>query len=209
MFLLLSTSVFADSNENCYTSSDVERKGGLYYLAGDDAPFTGTSKCIWAGGQILQSLVEMKAGKRDGVVIKWYQNGDRWLEKNYKDGRQDGKSFVWWDTHGDQRQIRSEGNYKNGQREGKHTEWYRNGQKKSEENWKNGLLEHWSEWHENGELKSEIRYKAVEIPWGEVLSGFWPFFVLLLFALWAFFPSKENKEVEKLLRGAMEKSKKE
>ena len=46
------------------------------------------------------------------------------------------------------------------------------------------------------DLKLEIRYKAVEIPWGE----FWPIDLLLLFALWAFFPSKENKDVEKLLR---------
>ena len=38
---------------------------------------------------------------------------------------------------------------------------------------------------------------------------FWPIYLLLFITLWAFFPSKENKEVEKLLRGAMEKSKKE
>ena len=45
LFLLLSTSVLADNNDNCYTSADVKTRGGLYYLVGQDNPFTGTSRC--------------------------------------------------------------------------------------------------------------------------------------------------------------------
>lgn len=133
LFLLLSTSVFAESNESCLTSADVERKDGLYYLVGQDNPFTGTSKCVYSGGRI-ESLGEIKNGKREGKWTEWYTNGQMQSEGNYKDGKQDGK-LTGWHANG---QIRSEINFKDGKLNGKWTWWYESGQLKSEKNFKDG-----------------------------------------------------------------------
>jgi antitoxin component YwqK of YwqJK toxin-antitoxin module len=95
LFLLLSTPVLADNNENCLTSGDVEKRNGLYYLTGQDNPFTGTSKCVYSDTGQVKSLGEIWGGKRDGKYTLWYENGQKSAEGNYKDGRLDGKSAVW------------------------------------------------------------------------------------------------------------------
>ena len=49
-------------------------------------------------------------------------------------------------------------------KDGKWTEWYENGQKKSEENWKDGKREgKWTVWYENGQLMEENYYKNGEL----------------------------------------------
>ena len=55
---------------------------------------------------------------------------------------------------------KSEWQFKNGEADGLWTEWYPNGKKKSESHWKNdkqdGLR---TEWDENGKKQKEIQYK--------------------------------------------------
>ena len=87
LFLLLSTPVLADNNENCYTSADVEFRDGLFYLAGQDNPFTGTSKCVYSDTGQIKSLGEIRDGKRDGKYTWWHENGQKSSERNYKDGK--------------------------------------------------------------------------------------------------------------------------
>ena len=52
------------------------------------------------------------------------ENGQIWSEKNYKDGKRDGK-WTEWHENG---LIESEKNYKDGKEDGKWTQWYENGQ---------------------------------------------------------------------------------
>jgi hypothetical protein len=131
LFLLLSTSVLADNNENCITSTDVEKRDGLYYLAGQDTPFTGTSKCIFPGGQVL-FVVEIRDGNKHGKNTWWYENGSK----------------------------QSVSNYKNGKLNGKWTQWYENGHKQSVSYHKDGKLNgKWTKWQYNGQKQSVIKYK--------------------------------------------------
>jgi antitoxin component YwqK of YwqJK toxin-antitoxin module len=155
LFLLLSTSVLADSNENCLTSSDVEQRDGLYYLAGQDTPFTGTSKCIFAGGQI-QSLVEIRGGNKHGKYTWWYENGSKQSVSNYKNGKLNGTWTKWYENGHKQ----SVSYHKDGKLNGKWTKWYSSGKKRSVSNHKEGKLNgKRTAWHANGKKQSVTNYE--------------------------------------------------
>ena len=155
LFLFFSTSVIAESNENCLTSSGVEIRDGLYYLTGQDNPFTGTSKCVYSNTGQMQSLGEIRGGKKDGKWTEWFAGGQLQLEKSYKDGKLVG-NWTWWGVSGRKREER---NYKDDERDGKWTSWHANGQKLKEGSYKEGRLEgSYTEWHKNGQLKSEGVY---------------------------------------------------
>ncbi len=69
-------------------------------------------------------------------------------------------------------QKRSEINYKDGKLHGLKTRWYDNGQKKSELNYEDGKPHGiYTEWYENGKKKSEVYYQngkcCIVINWGE------------------------------------------
>lgn len=94
-------------------------------------------------------------------LIRWYENGKKKCEINYRNGKLHGK-WMYLFRNG---QKEWEVNYKNGKLHGKLTWWYKNGNKKWEENYKNGELHgkqiEWDEarqiileenW-ENGKLK--------------------------------------------------------
>jgi len=63
----------------------------------------------------------------------------------------------------DDGQKKEEGNYKDSEKQGLWTTWYENGQKEEEANWKDdeldGLLTYW---HENGKKEGEINFKDGE-----------------------------------------------
>ncbi|MFL2478267.1 MAG: toxin-antitoxin system YwqK family antitoxin, partial [Verrucomicrobiales bacterium] len=63
---------------------------------------------------------------QDGLEVNWYENGQKWSERNYKDGKFDGLQVAW----------------------------HENGQKLQEGNWKEDKLDGlWLRWHENGQKK--------------------------------------------------------
>ena len=60
----------------------------------------------------------------------------------------------------DDGQKKEEGNYKDSEKEGLWTKWYENGQKAQEENYKNGKLDGLSTyWYENGQKEWEANWK--------------------------------------------------
>ena len=77
------------------------------------------------------------SGKKTG------KNGD-------KDGKLDGLS-IWWTYENGQKWL--EGTYKNGKEDGSHTRWFENGQKRSKENYKDGKLVSETCWDEDGNEK--------------------------------------------------------
>jgi len=93
---------------------------------------------------------------KNGKSTLWYGDGQKKLEKNYKDNKKDGKWTVWYENG----QIKSEGNYKDDKQDGKWTWWHENGQKWSEGNYKDDKQDgKWTVWYENGQIKSEGNYK--------------------------------------------------
>ena len=142
----------------------------IIFLPNMTQPYTGDNLCKYINGQI-KSKGQIKDGKLDGKSTWWFENGQKGLEKNYKDGKLDGKSTWWYgqimlDGQLDSQimldgQLEKEKNYKNGKLDGKMSTWYKNGQIKSEINYKDGKQKDGKQtyWYESGQIKSEINYK--------------------------------------------------
>ena len=77
-----------------------------------------------------------KDGKKDGKWTYFHENGQIRLEENWKDGKKDGK-WTWYYENG---KIEYERNYKGGKGDGKWTYFHENGQIRLEENWKDGKI---------------------------------------------------------------------
>ena len=118
------------------------------------------------GGCGKEPVAEVKA-KLDGVNYKELEiRGNIFNEIAYHKGSPyTGKSFELYDNG----QKSSEENWKDGKRNGLNLGWHENGQKDSEANYKDGMtvgLEVW--WHENGQKSGELNFKD-----GEPISEKW------------------------------------
>ena len=69
--------------------------------------------------------------------VKYWDNGEKSYEWNYKDGKYDGKQYGWHEND----KKRYKGNYKDGKIDGKQYYWYDNGTKWYEDNYKDDVLE--------------------------------------------------------------------
>ena len=78
--------------------------------------------------------------------MSWYENGQKEIETNFKDGKTD-LWTVWYENG----QKKLEGNFKDGKANGLQVRWHENGQKKLEANFKDGekISEKW--WNSKGE----------------------------------------------------------
>ena len=74
-------------------------------------------------------------GQEHGLACAWYDDGQLWYEKYWKNGQQHGLARGWYESG----QLWREENWKNGQRNGLARGWYRNGQLAYENHWENGL----------------------------------------------------------------------
>ena len=73
-------------------------KGEELYAPNDQAAYTGWVKLMYPNGQIM-ILGQIKDGKQDGLVTKWYENGQKSQEENYKDYKL--MSAVGWKPNGE------------------------------------------------------------------------------------------------------------
>ena len=70
----------------------------LAYAPNEQTPYTGWAKEMHDNGKI-KYLGQFKDGKRDGLFTGWYENGQKQLEANYKDGKI--ISAVVWKPNGE------------------------------------------------------------------------------------------------------------
>lgn len=60
-------------------------RGGIKYEVGSGKPFTGKAVAYYENGQ-KRIEFEYRDGKKDGKWITWYENGKKKLEGEYRDG---------------------------------------------------------------------------------------------------------------------------
>lgn len=53
---------------------DLQERGGLYYAAAENKPFTGRAFFMYENGQ-KQSEAEFKDGEKHGTRTWWHENG--------------------------------------------------------------------------------------------------------------------------------------
>ena len=102
--------------------NELEYREGIYHLKDSDTPYTGKVYSLYENGQ-KYSEENYKDGKENGLQEGWHENGRKWSEENWKDGVEDGL----------------------------HVDWHENGQKRQETNYKDGerISEKW--WNSKGE----------------------------------------------------------
>ena len=112
--------------------------------------------------KVIKTYKESKGMLELVKAITWYENGQKWLEETYKDGKLAGKWVDWYENG----EKVSEETFKDGEEDGVSTGWYENGQKEYEGTYKDGKEDGlWTEWHDNGQKRAEFTYKD-----GEVIS---------------------------------------
>ena len=121
----------ADKGVNQYEFDNGENPNFTVFIKGSDTPYTGKVFGLdEKNGERFEFL--FKDGKRDGLSIGWYGNGQKGLEGNFKDGKRDGLRTEWYENG----QKKHEINYKDGKRDGLSIGWHENGQKLGEVNFK-------------------------------------------------------------------------
>ena len=119
-------------NPEGVNQDELEEREGISYLKGSGNPYTGKTFVLNENGQ-KKYETNYKDGKRDGLFVRWYENGER-VEANYKDGKLDGLTTTWYENG----QKAGERNYKDGKGDGLAVMWHKNGQKLRELNYKDG-----------------------------------------------------------------------
>ena len=118
--------------ETAVDLSKLQDRNGVWFLPNEVTPFTGLAQSFYENGQKKLEF-NYKDGKKDGLQTKWWENGQKGSEENYKDGKLNGLEARWYDNG----QKKLEANYKDGKLMSSEV-WKPNGEKCPESNVKNG-----------------------------------------------------------------------
>lgn len=153
-------------------------KNGLFYLKGQDQPFTGRSIQRFSNGKVRTEsrflkgkrhgkfrswystgrkrfVNRFKNGKRDGACIGWYENGQIKLSTNFKKGKARG---MWIKYHWNGKKAEEE-TYAQDLRQGDRIQWYSSGEKKYQSSFRNGTLHGtMTSWYDNGQKRFEKHF---------------------------------------------------
>ena len=109
-------------------------RNGVTYQVNSEIPFAGSSVTFRKNG-LMQSRINYKDGKQEGLFEMYYANGRLQSRFNMKDGKKDGLSEVFWENG----QFKTRTNFKSGRKDGL-SEWAtENGEVIRTENWKDGV----------------------------------------------------------------------
>ena len=74
--------------------SKLKDRNGIMYLLNEETPFTGRAESFYENGQ-KGVEVNLKDGKPHGLTTTWYENGQKEREANLKDGKLEGLWTFW------------------------------------------------------------------------------------------------------------------
>jgi LysM repeat protein len=80
-------------------SEELEWRGGNKHLKGSDTPFTGKAY-RWYKNGLKYEEINYKDGKEEGLKTQWHGNGQKRSEHNFKDGVE--ISAKSWNSKGEQ-----------------------------------------------------------------------------------------------------------
>ena len=184
--------------------SKLQDRGGVTYLPNTQEPFSGYAKRVYENDQVA-----LLAQFKDGYVVRlkqWLENGTPRWRVGYMEGKVGMEGMPYYGTasalpitsarsrfttgtvrvftvlkkleeygHGpvttwhENGQKSSEENYKDGKRDGLAKGWHENGQKSGEVTYKDGKEDGlWTSWYENGQKRYEINYKDGKLMSAEI-----------------------------------------
>ncbi len=80
----------------------------IAHLKGSDTPYSGKWFILYENGN-KKLYGNFKDGKEDGLQTSWYINGQKSAEVNFKDGKGNGL-LIWWHPNGQKKFERMEKN---------------------------------------------------------------------------------------------------
>jgi len=113
--------IFADALDMLKAERRENKGQALLYKPGEQTPYTGWVKVT--EDEEISLLFQLKDGQTDGCFIVWNKSGQKLIQGRYKGHKQDGVT----------------------------RQWYANGQKRSQEDWKAGKFMTCVAWKPNGE----------------------------------------------------------
>ncbi|MCG8430229.1 MAG: toxin-antitoxin system YwqK family antitoxin [Candidatus Omnitrophica bacterium] len=140
IFLLLLFMIFScnnvyslDKNREVDLNLIEANKDGIYYVKGEETPYTGRAVAYFDNGQESdeENFIE---GVHNGPFKEWFRNGQLKADWTMKDGKPDGECFGWYEDG----QKAYERRYDVGVAQGRWAVWYESGRQKSEELFKDG-----------------------------------------------------------------------
>ena len=84
---------------NSVNHDELELREGIICLKGSDAPYTGKVFALWENGKRWWEK-NYKDGKKDGLEAVWHSNGQKEAEVNFKDGKVIEGSLKYWNRKG-------------------------------------------------------------------------------------------------------------
>ena len=114
----------------------LQDRNGIRYEVNSEVGFTGKYVEYFKNGQKLIEK-DYKNGKLEGLVTKWHENGQKKSEIKTKNGKVVDGLLIEWHENG---QKRSEANWKNGDFDGVVTFWDKEGNVTETETYKDGIL---------------------------------------------------------------------
>ena len=103
---------------------EFELRERIAYLKGSDTPYTGKAFGLYENGQ-KQMELNFKDGKENGLCLSWHENGQKQFESTYKDGKQHGLVVTWHENG----QKQFEANLKDGKLVGSEKFWNSKGRR--------------------------------------------------------------------------------
>lgn len=131
----------------------LETRDGLFWLAGEKGPFTGTVTDRLPDGTVRLSSAVVK-GQLHGESLGWYTNGVLELREEFQQGVAHGARTTWHPNG----QMRSQGQLVAGQQDGTYRQWNEAGLLIAEATFAAGQPHGRSRaWHSDGSLKAEVQ----------------------------------------------------
>lgn len=136
--------IIAEAIDDAILQTRIKDGEELQYAPDQEKPYSGWVKVYHESGQI-HALAQCKDGKKNGIEVGWYENGNKQWQRQWKDDQREGLWTGWYENGNKE----GEANLKNGKVDGLKAEWYENGNKKSEETYKEGKKDCFESWYEN------------------------------------------------------------
>jgi len=127
------------------------RRDGLTYELGSETPLTGLVRDVYSKRK-KKSEISYVGGMKEGLSIRWHENGNKQSEENFVSGRLHGVVTRWWPNG----EKQFSGYFESGRPVRLRTNWFASGHKKSEDTLVNGISNGLSTtWFENGNKSRE------------------------------------------------------
>jgi len=134
-FSLVACSEYDGSEITMYYTDSVPKIEVFYKYYGNEL-YVSKEIRYYPNGRISEEGSYTEKGLKNGLWTYYFENGEKWLEENYSDGKKHGKTTEWYKS-GKKMYV---ANYKYDLPNGKWIIWNEDGQKISTQEYNEGTL---------------------------------------------------------------------